>query len=66
MKAFLARGELGEVGLIDMPDPQTYLDDKQTDKKFPALKEDVTPETGNKYIQASIMLPCCSTLPMAL
>ncbi len=53
----LARGQLEEVGLIDTPDTQPYLDNQQTDKTFPVLKEEVTPEAGDKYIQASIMIP---------
>ncbi len=54
----LVRGLLVEVGLIDMLDPQPYLDNQQTDKTFPALKEEVTLEAGVEYIQASI----CSML----
>ncbi len=53
----LARGQLEEVGLIETPDAQPYLDDQQTDKTFPALKEEVTPKAGDEYIQASIMMP---------
>ncbi len=30
---------------------------QQTDKTFPALKEEGTPEAGDEYIQASIMIP---------
>ncbi len=57
----LARGQLDEVCLIDKPGPQPYLDNKQTDQMFPALEEEVTPEMGDKYIQASIMQSCGST-----
>ncbi len=53
----LARGQLEEVGLLDTPDTQPYLDKHQTDKTFPALEEDVTPKAGDEYIQASIMIP---------
>ncbi len=53
----LARGQLEEVGLIDTPDTQPYLDDQQTDKTFPVLEEEVTPKAGDEYIQASIMIP---------
>ncbi len=53
----LVRGQLEEVGLIHTPDPQPYLDDQQTDKTFPTLKDEVTPKAGDEYIQASIMLP---------
>ncbi len=53
----LVRGQLEEVGLIDMPDPQPYLDNQQTDKTFPALKEEVAPKAGDKYIQTTIMIP---------
>ncbi len=51
------KGQLEEVGLVDTLDLKPYLDDKQTVKIFPALKEEVTPEAGDKYVQASIMLP---------
>ncbi len=57
----LARGQFEEVGLIDTPDPQPYLDNQQTEKTFPALKEAVTPKAGDKYIQTSIMIPCNNT-----
>ncbi len=57
----LVMRQLQEVSLINTPDPQPYLDDQQTDKTFPALKEEVTPEAGNKYIQASIMIPFNNT-----
>ncbi len=53
----LARGQLEEVGLIDTPDTQPYLDDQQTDTTVPKLEEEVTPEAGDEYIQASIMIP---------
>ncbi len=46
-----------EVGLIDMTDTHPYLDSQQTDKTFPALKEEVTPEAGDDYMQASITIP---------
>ncbi len=61
----LARGKLEEVGLIDTPDPQSYLDNEQTNKTFLALEDDVTLEAGDKYIWALIMLPSISTLPKA-
>ncbi len=51
----LGRGQLDDVGLIDTPDPHLYQDNKQTDKKFPALKEGNIPQTGK-----IIMLPCGS------
>ncbi len=57
----LARGQLEEVGLIDSPDTQAYLDDQQIDETFPAFEEEVTSEAGDKYIQASIMIPYGST-----
>ncbi len=53
----LVRGQLEEVGLIDTLDPQSYLENQQTDKTFPALKEEVTPKAGDEYIQESIMIP---------
>ncbi len=51
------QGQLEEVGLIDIQDPLPYLDNHQTDKTSPALKEEVTPEAGDKNIQASVMIP---------
>ncbi len=53
----LVSGQLEEVGLIDILDPQPYLDTQQTEKTFPVLEEEVTPKAGDKYIQASIMIP---------
>ncbi len=53
----LVREQLEEAGLIDMLDPQAYLDNQQTDKSFPTLVEEVTLEAEDKYIQASIMIP---------
>ncbi len=53
----LARRQLEEVGLINTPNTKPYLDNQQTDKTFPALEEEVNPEAGDKYIQASIMIP---------
>ncbi len=44
----LVRRQLEEVGLINMPDSQPYLENQQTGKTFPALEEEVTPETGDK------------------
>ncbi len=63
----LARGQFEEVGLINTPDQQPYLDNRQTDKTFHAFEEEVIPEAGDKYIQASIMIPhsntfACSTI----
>ncbi len=49
----LARGQLEKVGLVNNLDPQPYLDNKQMDKTFSTLKEKVTPEAGDEYIQAS-------------
>ncbi len=57
----LIRGQLAEVGLIDTPDTQPYLDNQQTDKTFPILEEEVTLKAGDDYIQASIMIPPGST-----
>ncbi len=37
--------------------PQPYLDNQQTDNTFPTLEEKVTPEAGDEYIQASIIIP---------
>ncbi len=56
----LARGQLDQVSLIDMPDPQPYLDNNQTEKTIPALEEKVTPEA-----EALKTLPRGSTLPRA-
>ncbi len=42
---------------MDTLDTQPYLDNQQTDKTFPTLEEEVTPEAGDEYIQASIMIP---------
>ncbi len=53
----LVRGQPEEVALVDTPVPQPYLDDQQADKTFPALEEEITPEAGDKCIQASIMIP---------
>ncbi len=50
------RGQLEENELIDTLDPHPYLDNQQTDTIFPALVEEVTPEAGDEYIQASIMI----------
>ncbi len=55
------QGKLGQVGLIGMLDQQLYLDDQQTDNTFPALKEEVIFEAGDKNIQAFIMTPCGNT-----
>ncbi len=52
----LARGQLNQVGLVNTPYPQPYLDEHQVNKSFPALEEEVTPETGDEYIQAYIMI----------
>ncbi len=50
-----------DVGLINTPDQQPCQDDKNTMTTFPIFKGEVTPEAGNKCIQALIMLPCGST-----
>ncbi len=53
---YLARGQLAEVGLADTPDPEPYLAKNQTTLIFQALEEEVTPEAGDKYVEALIML----------
>ncbi len=44
----LVRGQLEDIGLIDKPEPQPYLDDQQTDKTFPALEEEVNPKARDE------------------
>ncbi len=39
----LVKGQLEEVGLIIMPNPQPYLNNQHTDKTFPTQEEEVTP-----------------------
>ncbi len=53
----LARVQLVDVALIDTPHPEPYLDNKQTDKTFHALKEEVTSKARDEYMQSSIMIP---------
>ncbi len=53
----LAREKLKEVVLIENLDPQPYFNEHKMEQMLLALEEEVTPEAGNKYIQASIMLP---------
>ncbi len=57
--SFLARGKLEDVGLADTPDPKPYLDNKQTNKTFPALNNKVTQEASDENVHVSIMLLCC-------
>ncbi len=45
----LVRGQLEEVGLINTPDKQPYLDNQQIDKTFPALVKEVTPQAGDIF-----------------
>lgn len=57
----LAQGQLVVIGIDDTPDPEPYVAKDQTRETFPTLKEEVTLEAGDKYIQASIMFPCGNT-----
>ncbi len=50
------RGQLEAVGLVGTPNPEPYMGADQTNKTFLALKEEVTPEAGDKYLQESILL----------
>ena len=53
----LTRTELEEVGIPDTPEYIPYTDEDQNETTFPDLDEEVTPEVGDEYVRASIMLP---------
>ncbi len=52
----LTRTELEEVGIPDTPEYLPYADEDQNDMTFADLDEEVTPEAGDEYVHASVML----------
>ncbi len=62
--AKLTRAELEEVGIPDTPEYLPYSDEDQNETTFPDLDEEVTPEVGDKYVHASMMLPHGSQMMM--
>ncbi len=58
----LTRAEFEEVGIPDTPEYLPYADEDQNEKTFPDLDEEVTPEAGDEYVQALVMLPCGSQM----
>ncbi len=55
--AKLTQAELEEVSIPDTPEYLPYSDEDQNETTFPDLDEEVTPEVGDEYVHASIMLP---------
>ncbi len=53
----LTRSELEEVGIPNTPEYLRYADEDQNKMTFPDLDEEVTPEAGDEYVHASVMLP---------
>ncbi len=60
--AKLTYAKLEEVGIPDTPEYLLYSDEDQNETTFPDLDEEVTPEVGDKYVHASMMLPRGSQL----
>ncbi len=58
----LTRAELEEVGIPDTPEHLPYVDEDQNKRTFPDLDEEVTPEAGDEYVHALVMLPCGSQM----
>ncbi len=54
--ATLTHAELEEVGIPNTPKYIPYSDDDQNEKTFPDLDEEITPEVGDEYVHASVML----------
>ncbi len=58
-------GDMSTTFPIKIPNTPNYLpysDEDQNKTTFGDLDEEVMPEVGNKYVHASIMLPCGSQL----
>ena len=51
--------DLAELGIVDMPQYETYKDESQNADTFPALDKEpeVTPDWGNQYFNAEILCP---------
>ncbi len=60
--AKLTCAKLAEVCIPDTPENLLYSDDDQNKTMFPDLEEEVTPEVGDEYLHASIMIPHGSQL----
>ncbi len=60
--AKLTHAEVEEVSIPDTPDYLSYSDEDQSETMFPDLDEEVTPEVGDEYVHASVMLPRGSQL----
>ncbi len=58
----LTHAELEEVGIPDTPEYLLYSGEDQNETTFPDLDEEVTPEVGDKYVHALVILPCGSQL----
>ncbi len=58
----LTRADLEEVGVLDTPEYLPYVDEDQKEMTFPDLDDEVTPEAGDEYVHASIMLLCGSQM----
>ncbi len=54
--------ELKEVGIPNTLEYLLYSDKDQNETIFPDLDEEVTPEVGDEYVHALVMLPCGSQL----
>ncbi len=52
----LTHAELEEVGIPDTPEYIWYSDDDHNETIFPDLDEEITPEGGDEYVHASVML----------
>ncbi len=53
----LTHAKLKEVGIPNTPEYLLYADEDQNKMTFPDLDEEVTPEAGDEYVHASIILP---------
>ncbi len=53
----LTRAELEEVGIPNTPEYLPYAEENQNKIAFPDLDEEVTPEAGDEYVHALVMLP---------
>ncbi len=58
----LTCAKLEEVGIPDTPEYLPYSDEDQDDTMLSDLDDQVTPEVGDEYVHASVMLPRGSQL----
>ncbi len=60
LSSHVTNNKLEEVSILDTLECVPYADEDQNEMTFPDLDEEITSGVGDKYVHASMMLPCGS------